>query len=75
MNPREFDNLWLSFRPIPGVAFGLNDSVRIKSGEHAGELASVISLESLEPSPVYLVELHSGRGDVEMAESGLERAV
>ncbi len=36
VNQHELDNLWLRFQPIPGVAFGLNDSVRIISGEHAG---------------------------------------
>ena len=75
MNQRELADLWFSSRPIPGVVFGLNDSVRIKSGEHAGELAAVTSLVSLEPTPTYIVELDSGGGDVAMAESNLESAV
>lgn len=75
MNQRELDNLWFSSQSIPGVAFGLNDSVRVKSGEHAGELAIVISLESLEPSPVYIIELGSTGTDIKMAESDLEQAV
>ncbi len=59
---RELDDLWFSFQPIPGAAFGLNDSVRIKSGEHAGEFVSVISLVWLEPTPTHLIELASGGG-------------
>ena len=75
MNQRELDDLWFSSQPISGVAFGLNDSVRIMSGEHAGELATVTSLMSLEPAPTYIVELGSGGGDVAVAESDLESAV
>ena len=67
------DDLWFSSQPIPGVAFGLNDSVRIKAGAYSGEMASVISLESLEPAPVYLVELANGT-DLKVTESDLERA-
>jgi hypothetical protein len=29
MNQQELDERWFSFQPIPGVAFGLNDAVRI----------------------------------------------
>jgi hypothetical protein len=75
VNRRELDNLWFGSQPIPGVAFGLNDPVRIRSGEHAGELAAVISLASLEPTPTYIVELSSGGGDIAVAESDIEAAV
>jgi hypothetical protein len=69
----KLDVLWFSSQPIPGVAFDLNDSVRIKTGAHSGEIASVISLESLEPAPVYMVELADGT-DLKVTESDLERA-
>ena len=75
VNQRELDDLWFSSRPIPGVAFRLDDSVLIKSGEHAGEFAAVISLVSLGPTPTYIIELSSGGGDVTVAESDLESAV
>ena len=75
MNQRELDNLWFSFRPIPGVAFKLNDEVRIKTGGHAGESATIISLVSLEPTPTYIIELDTGGGDIEVAEADLESAV
>ena len=74
MKQSEPDDLWFSSQPIHGAAFGLNDSVRITSGEHAGELAAVISLASLEPAPTYIVELSSGGGDIAVAESDLESA-
>lgn len=72
---RAWDDLWFNSEPVPGAAFRLNDSVRIKSGERAGEGAAVISLLSLEPAPIYLVELGSGDGDIEIGESELEGAV
>ena len=68
----KLDELWFTFQAISGVGFGLNDSVRIKAGEHEGEFASVISLEELAPSPTYLIELASGRGDIQLIESDLE---
>ena len=69
---QKLDDLWFTFQAIPGVAFGLNDSVRIKAGEHEGEFASVISLVELVPSPTYLIELASGGGDIQLIESDLE---
>ena len=74
MLQRDWDDLWYNFEPVPGAAFRLNDAVQIKSGGHAGEGAAVISLLSLEPTPIYLVELGSGGGDIEIAESELEGA-
>lgn len=73
MDRPKLDHLWFDSQPIPGVAFRLNDSVRIKAGVYSGEMASVVSLESLEPAPVYLVELANGT-DLKVTESDLERA-
>ena len=75
MNKAEINELWFSFRAIPGVSFGLNDSVRIKSGMKSGEIGSVISLVSLDPIPSYIVELADGEGDIEVVESDIERAI
>lgn len=60
MDRRDIDNLWLSFEPVSGVAFCLNYTVRIKVGEQAGETGGVISVETPEPTPTYIVELGSG---------------
>lgn len=60
MNFEEVNNLWYDSKSINGVTFGLDDSVRVISGEYAGKSASVISIISIEPIPIYLVELGDG---------------
>jgi hypothetical protein len=75
VNRHEIDELWFSFRAVPGISFGLNDSVRIKSGMNSGEVGSVIALASLYPIPSYIVELGDGGGDIEVVESDIERAI
>lgn len=47
--------------PVKGVAFLLNDSVRVVGGPHSGSRGSVMSLVETMPAPVYLVELGDGR--------------
>ena len=74
MNLDEANKFWFEFQPIQGVIFGLNDSVRIFTGENAGNYGVVISLMSLEPVS-YLVELSSSPfGDVVVLETELESA-
>ncbi len=68
----EVNYLWYNLQPIEGISFGLNDSVRIKSGEYEGQFGSVISLTSVEPIPIYLVELGNDGSDVEIAQTELE---
>jgi hypothetical protein len=58
MNFEEVNNLWYYSKPIDGITFGLNDSVRINPGEHAGKFGSVISIIFVEPIPIYSVELN-----------------
>ncbi len=71
MDQRELDRRWFSWEPIDGVLYGLNDTVTILSGEHAGIEGAVISLISIEPV-LYLVELLGPTyGDVKIAESDL----
>lgn len=72
MNLEEVNNLWYNSQPIKGIAFGLNDSVRIKSGDLAGQAGSVISIISIEPMPIYLVELGINGEDVQIKQSDLE---
>lgn len=73
MDLNEASKLWFNSQPIDGVLFELNDYVHIKSGEFAGEGASVISLISLKPVS-YLVELDLPKGgDLEIVQSELER--
>ena len=67
----EHDDLWFSFKPIPGVKFLLNDSVEIIKGKNEGQKGSVISLIEINPEPRYLVELGTGE-DVYVLESQLK---
>ncbi|MDQ3749034.1 MAG: hypothetical protein M3367_08495 [Acidobacteriota bacterium] len=73
MNLEEANKLWYNLKPIESVLFGYNDDVCIISGKYAGESATIISLESLEPV-TYLVELASGGGDIIITELELEKS-
>ena len=44
MDQFELERLWASVPGIEDVAFRFNDAVRIKAGEHAGEMGSVVTL-------------------------------
>ena len=70
MNYDELNKLWYELEPIEGLKCKYNDSVRIKSGEFAGQFASVISLLSVEPI-TYLVETNNS-GDVSVKETEIE---
>ena len=59
---------------VPGVQFALNEPVVVIAGAHAGSLGAIVSLVTLDPEPVYTVELSSGRGDVHLPESALAPA-
>jgi transcription elongation factor len=72
MNLQEVNERWYNFQPIDGVTFGLNDTVRIKSGDYTGQLGSVISILSVETVPVYLVELGNTGEDIQVKQSELE---
>ena len=73
MDLNEANKLWFNSQPIDGVMFELNDYVYIKSGEFAGEGASIISLISLEPV-LYLVELDLPTGgDLKIIQAELEK--
>ena len=72
MDQFELERLWASVPGIEGVAFRFNDAVRIKAGEHAGEMRSVVSLLSVEPMPTYVVELSLSGKSLTLAQSQLE---
>jgi hypothetical protein len=60
-------------RPLAGVQFAHDDLVEITSGEHAGNVGTLIAIAALGEDPVYLVEIDSGF-EVEVPQSGLSRA-
>jgi ribosomal protein L24 len=72
MNLDEVNNLWYNSQPIEGIAFRLNDSVLIKSGDYSGQSGSVISIVSVETTPIYLIELGNTGEDVQVKQSELE---
>jgi hypothetical protein len=63
-------NDFLAHRALPGVKFEHNSSVDVIAGDHAGEVASIISVEELGDDPLYLVELGSGE-DAHISQSSL----
>ncbi len=72
MNRNNIDlDAWFAGNLPPGGRFRHNDSVRIIAGDHTDEVGAVISIEAIEPEPVYLVEFGSGRGDVLIPDSHL----
>jgi hypothetical protein len=70
MDRAELDYRWMSRQPLEGVAFLLNDTVRVVSGPNAGASGSVIAVEQLEPQVAYRVELGDG-SEVTVAETDL----
>jgi hypothetical protein len=68
----ELENRWLTAEGIAGVNYRFSDQVRIKSGEHSGEIAEVIALISVEPEPVYVVVLPPNEESVLLPQQALE---
>ena len=63
---------WLAGRPVPGVAFNLNDAVRIEGDWwYAGQSGAVVSLLETAPEPLYLVELGATGEDVRVPQRAL----
>ena len=66
----QIETRWLSREPVAGIAFLVNDPVRVISGVAAGQRAWVVGLLSPIPEPLYRIELESG-SEVEVSESQL----
>ncbi len=73
MDQFELERLWASVPGIDGVAFKFHDAVRIRAGEHAGEMGSVVSLLAVEPMATYVVELSLSGKSLTLTQSQLER--
>lgn len=61
---------FLDRTPIPGVRFQHNNLVRITGGEHAGKAGSLVTVLTVSPEPLFIVELESGQ-DVQAQQSDL----
>lgn len=68
----ELESRWITAQGISGVDLRFSDLVRIKSGEHSGQIAEVISLVSIEPQPVYVVVLPPNEKSAMLPQSELE---
>ena len=66
-------NAFLAQEPLPGVDFRHNEFVKVVSGDHAGSVGSLVSVEELGGDPVYVLELESGF-DVRVLQSQVQRA-
>ena len=72
MNQFELEKLWVSVPGIQGVAYHFGDEVRVKAGEHAGEVGRVVALTEVEPTPVYVVEFMLSGLNLVSQQSNLE---
>ena len=73
MNQYELEGLWVK-GSLPDVDYRFDDSVLIKSGEYANQVARVVALMSIDPIPVYVVEFQAGHSAV-LEQADLERVV
>jgi hypothetical protein len=61
---------WHDGLPVAGARFMVNDRVMVVGDDQQGEQATVVWLLEVEPAPLYLVELASGR-DIQVYEQAL----
>jgi len=71
---KEIDDSFFRGECIPPLRFTLNDSVTVTVGASQGKTGSVVSIVSIEPEVVLLVELDDGTGDARVAQSALTNA-
>ncbi len=65
---------WMAGDVVSGVEFALNEPVVVLAGPCAASLGTIVSLVSLEPEPVYTVEVGAGRRGVHLPQSALSAA-
>jgi hypothetical protein len=63
---------FLNREPIVGVKYFHNDYVRVVSGRYAGDAGSLVTVLSLQPEPLFVLEAESGQ-DVEVLQSEIHR--
>ena len=61
---------FLAGEEIPGVLYKHNNYVEIIGGPHCGSRGSLITVLSLVPEPLYVVELEAGH-DAKIAQSAI----
>jgi ribosomal protein L24 len=70
--PTAVDEAFFSGQRTRELPFCVNDSVEVLLGPDAGQVGAVISVESIRPEVILLIELGTGREVVVRAE-GLRR--
>jgi uncharacterized membrane protein len=65
---------WYYFFRCEKPGFKIKHTVRIKSGNHAGDTARIVSFVSTDPEPSYIIKLKNGE-NIKAVESELESAV
>jgi hypothetical protein len=71
--PRDVEQRFLAGERSEQLRFAINDPVRITAGPHKGRMAAVVSLASVEPEIVFIVEPGEPPfGDLRIPQSGLE---
>lgn len=73
MKPADLGQAFLNHEAIDGVVFAHNDYVHILQGKHAGKSGSLVTVRSLEPEPLFIIELEPGF-DVEVLQSEIALA-
>ena len=74
MKPIDIDKAYKAFLEYslsPGIEYILNDSVEITDGEYKGLRGAVISIRSVNPEVIFIVELSNGR-DVDVPQQLLK---
>lgn len=71
--PKEINEAFYRGELADGIAFRLNEPVVVSAGPNRGARAWIISILSIEPEPLYQVELESGT-DAAVFQSQLARA-
>ena len=72
--PTQYDleSRWMTSEGIPGVDYRYGDTVRIKTGNHAGATGEVIALYSIEPEAKYGIALPPNEKFVWVLQQDLE---
>ncbi|MGZ8272027.1 MAG: hypothetical protein ACXW1T_12325 [Methylophilus sp.] len=70
MSIQDIGQAFLDHVPIQGVRFQHNDYVQVISGPQTGKTGSLVTVLSLEPEPLFILELESGF-DTEVLQSQL----
>ena len=70
--PRDIEDAFYTGKRTHGFQFGINDSVRVILGEYAGVVGAVISIWTLTPEVILLVERGDTGSDIQVLQKSLQ---